>query len=72
MIIKCPNCTKDFKEWQNYALHILDKHKDDDARCTWAKNSLATIPQTPIPAPVEAITPPPDVKIKKKGKVYNF
>lgn len=38
----CAHCKTVSEDWESYANHVLAKHKDDKARCEWAKNALET------------------------------
>lgn len=41
--IKCPHCEGIYNNWEDYAKHILDAHIEDEERCIWARDALATL-----------------------------
>ena len=53
--IKCPNCkARPYDNWKEYAEHVLNAHKYDKTRCTWAGNCLKDASQTVVQAPAES------------------
>lgn len=53
--IKCFHCSTKppFIKWDDYARHILEKHPEDQERCTWAKHALATGDANPNPIVID-------------------
>lgn len=83
MKTQCAHCKKSFDDFESYARHILEKHKDDKIRVAWANEILnPTVPEeTSKPKrrrrfpfrfgrQVEALAPPDDIKALRRAPKY--
>ena len=60
MEISCANCKEVFKEQEDYANHLLEKHPEDTTGCAWANEVLSNgeSPKEPLKSiPPDKIIP---------------
>ena len=79
MKTECAHCKRKFLGWRTYAEHLLEKHPDDEIRCTWARYVLSPESEVAIPSPKprrrlfarrKKLVPPDEVKTLRKMPKY--